>query len=67
MQYILLDSEKCERSAPSIKSIFDFIYLFSSCLQNTGMRAVGIARLDYLIRIRGVQCLIYELPDLDVS
>lgn len=48
------------------KSIFYLVYLFNSCLQNTNLGNVGIARLDYLVSLRGVQCLIYELPGLDV-
>jgi len=47
VKLILLDSEKCERSAPSSKSILDFLDLSDSCLQNISVRTAGIARLGY--------------------
>lgn len=47
VKLILLDSEKCERSASSSKSIFDFLDLFDSCLQNISVRTARIARLGY--------------------
>lgn len=47
VKLILLDSEKRERSASSSKSIFDFLDLFDSCLQNIRARTAGIARLGY--------------------